>query len=214
MTTLLFYLAVLLLFLLICTILLLVYVSGVFHSVETCLSEDIPFLKKGATFYYKINRGSYGSLGSFFTEAYSVAPKVTQCAVYYDDPAKVIENDCRSAIGVLLNDEMLYKAPDLEKNGFKKFQFPPIKQALYSKFPHTSFLSIFLGFNKFLPILRRKLMELGCTHFTFIEVYDEDTIHYIGITDDISEFTVTDFRTNKLDENELIASVDGKEKSE
>ncbi|VDK39967.1 unnamed protein product [Taenia asiatica] len=151
---------VLTLLLLICTIALLCYISGIFQSADLSISSDIPYLKDGATFYYKTNIGSYSSLGGLFTEAYSIAPGITQCGVYYDDPGKAAAKDCRSAVGVILTESSGDVAENFEKHGFKKFFIPPIKDALYGSFPHVSFLSIFIGLWKALPLLRKQFIVI------------------------------------------------------
>lgn len=142
--------------LLICTIAVLLYVSGIFQSVDLSISSDIPYLKGGATLYYKANVGSYSSLGSLFTEAYSIAPGIMQCGVYYDDPGKVVAKACRSAVGVILMEDSADLAEDFEQHGFKKLLVPPIKEALYGSFLHASFLSTFIGIWKILPLLRKQ----------------------------------------------------------
>ncbi len=74
---------------LVVTLLTLAYISGLFTSVRVIRTDDAPYLKSGCVFYYKSNKGSYGSLGSLFTETYSVAPNETQCAIYYDNDDEV-----------------------------------------------------------------------------------------------------------------------------
>ncbi|KAL5963523.1 hypothetical protein TSMEX_008772 [Taenia solium] len=211
---------ILTLLLLICTIALLWYISGIFQSADLSISSDIPYLKGGATFYYKTNVGSYSSLGGLFTEAYSIAPGITQCGVYYDDSDKVAAKDCRSAVGVILTEDSGNVAEGFDKHGFKKFFIPPIKDALYGSFPHVSFLSIFIGLWKVLPLLRKQFSEFECSEFTYFEVYDDAKIHYIGILEDNEAFLVPDFADNKDDETDQVPNLevkqvfDGKEKAE
>lgn len=74
-----------LLILLIFTILALLYASGLFASFSVSITSDIPYLNTVSSLYYKINQGPYTSLGSLFTEAYTLAPNITQCGIYYDN---------------------------------------------------------------------------------------------------------------------------------
>ncbi|KAM7539291.1 hypothetical protein Aperf_G00000058304 [Anoplocephala perfoliata] len=208
-------------FALIGTIFLFAYVSGLFARVEAAVSTDIPYLKDGLTIYYKTNKGSYHTMGSLFTQTYSIAPKLIQCGLYYDDPDTVPANDCRSAVGVIVTDEHGDIIKDLEKNGYKKKSLPPVGEAIYASFQHVSFLSIFLGISKVLPQLRSYFKKLKCTHFTLIELYDDENIHYIGITKDEDDFLVEDFYPEESDEIVKITKFDieevaleGKEKAE
>ncbi|VDM18099.1 unnamed protein product [Hydatigera taeniaeformis] len=220
MPELLIVLVILISFLLLWTIAALCYISGIFRSVDLSISSEIPYLKDGAELYYKANFGSYGSLGGLFTEAYSIAPGVIQCGIYYDDSGRVAAKDCRSAVGVILTDGPADVVERFEKHGFKKFLLPPIKEALYESFPHVSFLSIFIGIWKVLPLLRKMFKEFECSGFTYIEVYDDSKIHYIGILDNNVSFLVPDFAdTNKggavpVLTSELEQGLDGNQKTE
>ncbi|KAH9278825.1 Testis-expressed sequence protein [Echinococcus granulosus] len=206
--------------LLICTVAVFCYISGIFQSASLSISSDIPYLKDGATFYYKTNVGSYSTLGGLFTETYSIAPRLIQCGVYYDDSGKVVAKACRSAVGVILKEKPADGSIDFEKHGFSEFHTPPIKEALYASFPHTSFLSIFIGIWKVLPLLRRQFKELKCSRFTYVEVYDDTKIHYIGILKDNEDFIVPEFVDNKNDESVQISDseveqvLEGKEKAD
>nr|CDS29975.1 hypothetical transcript [Hymenolepis microstoma] len=208
--------------LLIGTVVVFAYVSGFFTSIDAAISSDLPYLKDGSTIYYKINRGSYFSLGGIFTETYSVAPKLIQFGLHYDDPETVSADECRSAIGVFViekeNEDLIEQ---LEKNGFKKKILPSVEEGIYATFPHISFLSIGFGLSKVLPLLRSYFKKMDCKDFTFLEIYDDDTIHYIGITKDADDFLVEDFYPEENDEIVKITQSDieavteeGKEKAE
>ncbi|VDO03782.1 unnamed protein product [Rodentolepis nana] len=204
------------------TVVVFAYVSGFFTSIDVAISSDLPYLKDGSTIYYKINKGSYYSLGSLFTETYCVAPKLIQFGLHYDDPEIVPEDECRSAIGVLVNEkENKDIIEELEKNGFKKKILPSIEEGIYASFPHISFLSIGFGLSKVILLLRSYFKKMDCKEFTFLEIYDDDTIHYIGITKDADDFLVEDFYLEENDEIVKITQSDieavteeGKEKAE
>lgn len=61
---------------------------------------------------------------------------------------------------------------------------------------------------------------MECSGFTYIELYDDTKIHYIGILEDNENFLVPDFANNKNDESVKISDseveqvLDGKEKTE
>ena len=156
---------------LVVTVLVFVYISGISTPMEFAVSSNIPYLNDGATFYYKPYKGSYTSVGPVFTEAYAITPKVCQCGLYYDDPDNETPDNCRAAIGVLLDDGSEEDISALESNGFKKFHIPPIKEALYATFPHISFLSIFIGIFKALPLLRKCFKVNVCFFSYFIPTF-------------------------------------------
>ena len=148
---------------LVVTVVVFVYISGISTSMEFTFSSNIPYLKNGATFYYRPYKGSYTAVGPLFTEAYSLTPKFCQCGLYYNDPDNEPPENCRAAIGVLLDDGSEEDISALEYNGFKKFHIPPIKEALYAPFPHISFLSVFIGIFKALPLLRKRFKVFSYT---------------------------------------------------
>lgn len=142
------------LILLISTVALFAYVSGLLTTLEAAVSTDIPYLKDGMTIYYKINKGSYHTMGCLFTETYNIAPNLIQCGLYYDDPGIVPADECRSAVGVIVTEEHGDVIKELVNNGYKKKTLPPIEEAIYASFRHISFLSIGFGLSKMLPQLR------------------------------------------------------------
>ncbi|VDL36165.1 unnamed protein product [Hymenolepis diminuta] len=201
--------------LLIGTIALFAYVSGFFTPVDATISSDIPYLKDGLTIYYKSNKGSYYSLGCIFTETYSVANKLVQFGLYYDDPETVSPEECRSAIGVIVNEEENEDIiRQLEKNGYKKKILPRVKEGIFASFPYISFLSIGFGLSKALPQLRSYFKKLDCKDFTYFEIYDDDTIYYVGIIKDADDFLVEDFYPEDNDEIVKITQSDIEEVTE
>ncbi len=62
--------------------------------------------------------------------------------------------ECRSAVGCLINEASVCKPDALEKAGFKELQIPEMKGVFYARFPHISLLSIFIGMRRVHPALK------------------------------------------------------------
>nr|VZI44621.1 unnamed protein product [Spirometra erinaceieuropaei] len=129
------------------------------------------------------------------------------------------ETGQRAAVGVLFddleasgdNEEPSERIEKLKSNSFREFRVPPVHEAVYAQFPHVSFLSIPLGAWRVLPAVRKYAQDLGRDVSVMFEVYDDQTIHYIGLLEpDVEPYLVEEFR----EEEPVPAEEERKEESE
>uniref|UniRef100_A0A0X3P7Q4 Testis-expressed sequence 264 protein n=1 Tax=Schistocephalus solidus TaxID=70667 RepID=A0A0X3P7Q4_SCHSO len=206
------------------TVALLLYLSGALQPISVSTTDNVPFLTEGARFLYKIYRGSYRSVGGLFTEAYALTPGCIQCGIFYDDPqGETSDTDQRAAVGVLFDDfeatgdnkESSERIEKLKSNFFREFRIPPVREAIYAQFPHVSFLSILLGSWRVCPAVRKYAQDLGRNVSVMFEVYDEQTIHYIGLLDShVDPYLVEEFRQEEQPPTEEEPKDQSEEESE
>ncbi|KAF5404321.1 hypothetical protein PHET_02142 [Paragonimus heterotremus] len=96
-----------------------------------------------------------------------------------------------SVVGALLSDNGVDSEcrQAFEKAGFRIAQLPVVAQAVCASFPHTSIFSIFIGSNRVYRQLQAYIEENQLKVNTFVELYDGQWIHYIGLLNDDDKFT-------------------------
>ncbi|KAF7259688.1 hypothetical protein EG68_03065 [Paragonimus skrjabini miyazakii] len=95
-----------------------------------------------------------------------------------------------SVVGALLSDNGVDSEcrQAFEKAGFRIAQLPVVDQAVCASFPHTSIFSIFIGSNRVYRQLQAYIEENQLKVNTFVELYDGQWIHYIGLLNDEDKF--------------------------
>ncbi|VDL85653.1 unnamed protein product [Schistocephalus solidus] len=133
------------------------------------------------------------------------------------------DTDQRAAVGVLFDDfeatgdnkESSERIEKLKSNFFREFRIPPVREAIYAQFPHVSFLSILLGSWRVCPAVRKYAQDLGRNVSVMFEVYDEQTIHYIGLLDShVDPYLVEEFRQEEQTPTEEEPKDQSEEESE
>ncbi|KAF8567546.1 hypothetical protein P879_06269 [Paragonimus westermani] len=189
----------LLVVLLLLSIFTLLYISGLFENIPVSVRTP-PVLSSSVTLAYKIHEGPYAETGYLFTEAYSVNSKCPQCGIKYEYSRESEAAPKFSVVGALLsNDDVDSECRQaFEKAGFRITQLPVVSQAVCASFPHTSVFSIFIGSNRVYRHLQTYIEENQLKVNTFVELYDGQWIHYIGLLKDEDKFkfdTEIDSRT-------------------
>ncbi|TGZ62582.1 hypothetical protein CRM22_007348 [Opisthorchis felineus] len=173
--------------LLLLTIGVFLYASGLFEHV-CCEIKRPPVLCEASTYAYKVHDGPYAEAGYLFTEAYSIDPKCIQCAIKYE---KIAESDgppIPSVVGSLLRTTDPDCREAFAKAGFTITRLEPIEEALVASFPHISFLSIRIGAARVYGNMNAYIQEHNLKVDTFIELYDGEWIHYLGLISDSEKF--------------------------
>lgn len=169
--------------------LLIALIAVVGYILYSGLLSDITILTgsppiKKITFAYKFKEGPYKNCGQLFNESYTIGPKLRCIGIFYDDPKKVPEPQCRYAVGSILSegekeaDEELLKT--YETSGFNVFSFPEVTHAVTTSFPNRTFLSILLGVRRVYPRLDRYIKERRLCAHPFLEIYREGQIQFMA----------------------------------
>ncbi|XP_044027704.1 testis-expressed protein 264 homolog [Siniperca chuatsi] len=183
--------------------------SGLLSDI-TILTGSPPIKK--ITFAYKFKKGSYKNYGQLFKESLSIGPKLSCIAVFYDDPKKVPEPQCRYAVGSVLSegenkaDEELLKS--YETSGFNVFSFPEVTHVVTTSFPHRTFFSVLLGVRRVYPRLRHYIKERRLCAHPFLEIYREGQIQFLAPLARQGDFYVPEVRRveRRLSEEEELHS--------
>ncbi len=159
---------------LIAAVLGLIGYSGFFYTVTITEKEIGPF-----TMVLKKHTGSYYKTGATFDEVEAVLKKAVDTkklkavGLYYDDPAKVKEDQLRSECGFIVN-----KA-DLEKIGTlpESFITKDFKKTLSAvgEFPLKSFLSYMIGPARVYPKFGEYSKGKKFTTDYSMEIYDNQS---------------------------------------
>uniref|UniRef100_A0A3B3ZNT9 Uncharacterized protein n=1 Tax=Periophthalmus magnuspinnatus TaxID=409849 RepID=A0A3B3ZNT9_9GOBI len=178
-----FILLILILVLVVCIILTVaafVLYSGLLS--EVVIKTGPPPIKN-VTIAYKFKEGPYKDCGAAYTESCSIGPKLSNIAIFYDDPKQKPADQCRYIVGSVLSegeekpDEELQKL--YEKFGFKVFSLPEVSHAVTSSFPCTSPMSHVVAPNRVYPQLGAYIQERKLSAFPYIEICSSDSIHYM-----------------------------------
>ncbi|CAL8104117.1 unnamed protein product [Calicophoron daubneyi] len=174
-----------LVFLLILTVLLFLYLSGMFSGLK--VSAKVPgVLADKVVYAYKVHDGPFAEAGYLFTEAYSIYPDCVQCGINYVKEGKSDDASTHSVVGAFVCSTEC--ANLFLKAGFKLTQLPPVTDALCISFPHNSVLSIPIGAGRCYSHLREYLEERHLQANTFLELYDGEYIHFIALLKDSDKF--------------------------
>jgi hypothetical protein len=97
----------------------------------------------------------------------SIETELESAGIFYDDPAQVPAERCRSRAAAFLPDDQI-----------RSCELPVMKidvqQALNTSFPYLSMISIFIAVAKVYPALKRACQERNMQHSTVcIEIYDK-----------------------------------------
>jgi hypothetical protein len=200
--TLLFWILVALVTLFLTIFALLVY-SGLFASIDVGAGKP-PFGEISVA--YKFARGPYRNAGELFTEAHILTPELQCIGLYYDDPQQVAPSDLRYAVGVVLHPGRPTPDSDdpnekvLTENGYKLIAFPAISHAVTTTFPFKNTVSIYLAVAKVYPKLTEYISEKKLCAHPFIELYDEDIIHFVAPLSQQDDFYVPESKDDQSDE--------------
>jgi hypothetical protein len=93
--------------------------------------------------------------------------------VYYDDPATVAPDKCRSLVGAILPNQQSEKMVGLESSGLKLDSVPAAK-AVIAEFPLKNTLSYMIGPMKVYPAFTNYMKEKGYKSTLSYEIYDEE----------------------------------------
>ncbi|XP_042349815.1 testis-expressed protein 264 [Plectropomus leopardus] len=173
--------AVISLFLSLVTVAGYILYSGLFADI-TVMTGSPPIRK--ITFAYKFKEGPYKNCGQVFKESHSIGPKLPCIGIFYDDPQKVPEPQCRCAVGSILSegenkaDEELLNS--YETSGFNVFSFPEVTHVVTTSFPHTTYFSILLGIRRVYPRLGHYIKERKLCAHPFLEIYREGQIQFMA----------------------------------
>ncbi|ELU09699.1 hypothetical protein CAPTEDRAFT_179110 [Capitella teleta] len=163
------------------TIIVAVIYSGLLYNIQ--VRTGTPPIKnfKGV---YKFGRGPYSDSGAIFSDVVSISPKSKTFGVYYDDPKAVESKDLRWAVGCVTAEGKDSPDDDLVKSftdkGFKEISFPAVANVVKTEFPYRSPLSIFIGVFRVYPQLSAFVKERSLCAHPMIEIYSNDTIHYMS----------------------------------
>lgn len=180
------------------TILYLLNYIGYFYKVQVSAGPSIVSELRVA---YKQHTSSYSACGSHFSELTNICPGERLLGIYYDDPKKVDPNQCRYIIGVVLGEGSKIKEEVdqelenvLEEKGYKFILFPNVDFSVKTTHPYAIPISAYFGATKAYPALEKYIQsEKLCAH-PFIEIYDEDTIHYMAPLSKQADFYVEEVR--------------------
>jgi len=185
--------------LLMLTVLVYVYYSGLWSSITVSTSET----EYGPmTLAYKTLVGPYKDAGEFFTESFCLLPDREQLGIYYDDPEGVPANQLRCAVGPVLakgpekpNPEEMEK---MVKNGFKIVHLPKPSYVVTASFPFSTTLSIFLAIHKVYPRLRDYIAERNLCAYPALELYTDSSIIFMMPLSMQEEFFVPEFQEEEM----------------
>ncbi|KAM6980714.1 testis-expressed protein 264 homolog [Aplochiton taeniatus] len=139
---------------------------------------------KNITIAYKFKQGPFKECGPVFTESCRIGPKLSCIGLFYDDPKKVPESQCRWAAGSILSEGDAKPSEELlqlyENFGFRVFSFPEVTHVVTTSFPYRTRLSILLGAKRVYPRLDRYIKERKLCAHPFVEIYRGDRIHYLA----------------------------------
>lgn len=145
--------------------------SGLFYSVTVTEKEIGPFamvLKKNTGSYYKTG-AVFGEVEESLKKALDTK-KLKAIGLYYDDPAKVKEEELRSECGFIIEKGDLEKIGALKSGLFVK-EFNKTRCAV-GEFPLKTFLSYMLGPSKAYPALEAYGKEKKLSGDFSMEIYD------------------------------------------
>ncbi|CAC5381658.1 unnamed protein product [Mytilus coruscus] len=191
-------------FLLFLTIIALLYVSGLFHTIE--IGTGKPPIGQ-VTIAYKFVKGPYKDSGQYFTELSSHLKPEQHClGIYYDDPKVVPKDQCRYAVGgmIAMNDD----TPDEEQKkyligeGYKIFKLPTVSYAVKTDFPYISYMSIILAVFRVYPKLSKYVKEKKLCAHPFLEIYEDSKIHFMAPLAKQNEFYVEEAADSTMEDGE------------
>ncbi|XP_076012550.1 testis-expressed protein 264 homolog [Genypterus blacodes] len=153
---------------------------------------------KNITFAYKFKQGPYKKCGQLFKESLSIGPKLTCIGIFYDDPKKVSEEECRYAVGSILSEGENKASEELlklyEKSGFNVFSFPEITHVVTTLFPHRTFVSVLLAVRRVYPRLEHYIKERRLCAHPFLEIYSKGQIQFMAPLARQDDFYVPEVR--------------------
>ncbi len=148
--------------------------SGFFHTVTIGEKEIGPF-----TMILKKHTGSYYKTGAVFDEVNAVlkkridTKKLKGVGLYYDDPAKVKEEQLRSECGFIVEKTDLEKIGAVSENLIiKDFDKTPCAVA---EFPIRTFLSYMIGPSRVYPKMAEYGKKKNLNGDFGVEIYDNQS---------------------------------------
>ena len=185
--------------LLMLTMLIYVYYSGMWSSIIVSTSET----EYGPmTMAYKTLVGPYKDAGEFFTESFCLLPDREQLGIYYDDPEGLPANQLRCAVGPVLAKGTEKPVPEemekMVKNGFKIVHLPKPSYVVTASFPFSTTLSIFLAIYKVYPRLRDYIAERNLCAYPALELYTDSSIIFMMPLSKQEEFFVPEFQEEEM----------------
>nr|XP_039264044.1 testis-expressed protein 264 homolog [Styela clava] len=166
------------------TIVYLLNYIGYFYRVRVFTGPSIVSEMKVA---YKYCVGNYNACGSYFSEAANICPDERLLGIYYDDPKKVDPNQCRYIVGIILAEGSKAKEEVneevegiLEERGYKFIIFPNVDFSVKTSHPYAIPMSAYFGATKAYPAMETYIQREKLCARPFLEIYDENTIHYMA----------------------------------
>lgn len=147
------------------------FYNGIFEKINIREQAEGGFKLVGLEF-----KGPYAQAGSYINEVeeklerYEISSALS-FGIYYDDPKKVKSQDCRSFVGVILEEKDVKKIPEFSSAGFK-IDSVPLKRSLQSEFPIKNTFSYMIGPWKVYPKLNSYIKERNYNADLMMEVYD------------------------------------------
>lgn len=172
-----------------------IFYSGLLSDI-TVLTGSPPIKK--ITFAYKFKQGPYKNCGQLFKKFHNIGPKLSSIGVFYDDPKKVPEPQCRCVVGSILSegetepDEELLKR--YETLGFNIFSFPEVTHVVTASFPNRTFFSMLLSVRRVYPQLEHYIKERKLCAHPFLEIYREGQIQFMAPLARQGDFYVPEVR--------------------
>ena len=185
--------------LLIFTVFVYVFYSGLFTSIMVSTSET----EYGPlTMAYKTLVGPYKEVGEIFTESFCLLPDREQLGIYYDDPEGVQASQLRCAVGPVLAKGDAKPVPaemeKMVKNGFKIIHLPKPSYVVTASFPFATTLSIYLAIYKVYPKLRDYIALRNLCAYPALEVYTDSNIIFMMPLSRQDEFYVSEFQEEEM----------------
>jgi len=184
---------------LVLTIFVYAFYSGLFTSTPVSTSETV---YGPLTMAYKTSVGPYKNVGEIFTESFCLLPEREQLGIYYDDPEGVQASQLRCAVGPVLAKGDAKPVPDemekMVKNGFKIIHLPKPSYVVTASFPFTTTLSIYLAMYKVYPKLRDYIALRNLCAYPAMEVYTDSNIIFMMPLSRQDEFYVSEFQEEEM----------------
>ncbi|MBN1114835.1 MAG: GyrI-like domain-containing protein [Oligoflexia bacterium] len=144
--------------------------SGLFSSVEYVAMDMGPY-----TIAYQEFTGDYSRTGPVFEKVYkdleAMGIKTTKgMGIYYDDPKTTPRDQCRSDIGVIVDEPTMDVVKAIRES--YEIKIVPEGKYLVAEFPYRTKLSILIGVFKAYPELENEIRQNGYVQKECMELYD------------------------------------------
>ncbi|KAI1283259.1 putative testis-expressed protein [Halotydeus destructor] len=166
--------------------------SGLLHDVEVKAGKP-PIDFSGHEIAYKLSKGPYNKSGHMFTElsgdivrsdVEASKANLKTIGLFYDDPEVTQEDECRYAVGVVLDS----KEPNLDLSKLRAglvereylvTKLPYVDHVVYSSFPYFGPFSIYFAVKKVYPAIKSYILERNLCAKPAIEIYENDRIYFV-----------------------------------